>query len=174
MNMYLLIDNFKNNPVIKCKDNRLNWCSIYGFSSFSYGILGIIIYIFLQNNFVTEKYGIPIPINLCVLCLITQSLVTFLADVYYIHEDSIFHNIDRLVATLNIMFFSTYIYWISDFEKLIFVIGLMNSLLMFKYSRENRKNENIELYCYYHSLWHFILPLYILIWLIYRDIMWVN
>ena len=34
MNMYLLIDNFKNNPVIKCKDNRLNWCSIYGFSSF--------------------------------------------------------------------------------------------------------------------------------------------
>ena len=81
MNMYLLIDNFKNNPVIN-KDNRLNWCSMCGFSSFSYGILGIIIYIF-TNNFVTEKYGIPIPINLYVLCLITQSLTFWQMYIIY-------------------------------------------------------------------------------------------
>jgi len=160
---------FKNDPIITCKDNKLNWCSIYGFSSFSYGILGVIIFIFFQNNFMTEKYGIPIPINIYVLCLIIQSLVTFLADVYYINEESIFHYVDRFVATFNIILFSITIYWVSYIEKIIFVIALMNSLLIFKYSREHRIKRDISSYCYYHSVWHFILPFYILIWLLYRE-----
>ena len=165
---------FKNNPIINEKSDLLKWCSIYGLSSFSYGILGILIFICFKNNFKTEKHGIPIPIYLYISGLIIQSIVTFMADVYFINSESICHNIDRFVALINTLSFSICFFWMSFFGKIILIFGLTNGLYLFKLSRYYRKRSNLKLYTYYHSLWHIILPAYIFIWLIFRDIMWVK
>ena len=84
------------------------------------------------------------------------------------------YNIDRLVAILNTLFVCVSIYYISYIEKAIFCIALINGLYLLDKSRLHRKNENIELYSYYHTMWHLTFPLYLLIWLSYRNIMFVS
>lgn len=171
-----LYNSFKHDTIIKkeTSKNMLKWNTIYGFSSFTYGMVGLIMYFFLQNTFTTEQYSIPIPIKLYGLLFILQSIVTFIADVYYINEKSIFHNIDRLVATLNTLFVCISVYYISYIEKTIFCIALINGLYLLDKSRLYRKNENIELYSYYHTMWHLTFPLYLLMWLSYRNIMFIS
>ena len=127
---YFFYDNFKNEAIVKKKISKdmLKWNTIYGFSSFTYGFVGFIMYFFLQNIFTTEKYNVPIPIKYYAICLMLQSFVTFFADVYFINEESIFHNIDRFVALFNTLFFCVAFYNISIIEKVIFTAGLINGL----------------------------------------------
>jgi hypothetical protein len=130
----------------------------------------ILIYFFFYNSYVFSSYPIPIPIIFHIIGLIFQSLFSFMGDVFYKEKKNIWHSVDRCCAMFNIIFFAANIFWVSLIEKCIFAVGLINGIYIFKKSRRNRKKGNINKFAFYHTMWHLILPFYILVWIVYREL----
>lgn len=168
---YYFTKNFDDDPSIPdtwINNKLIKWNSIYGLSSFTYGILGIAMIFLFKDNFDSKNYNVPIPIYLLGTLLIIQSFVTFMGDVYCVDKPCLWHKIDKYLATFNTLVFSICMFYISIIEKLVFSFGIVNGLYFFKQARISRKNNNIENYAFYHSLWHLTFPLYLLGWLLYR------
>ena len=164
---------FKNDPGMPkewCNSTQLDWFSPYGISCFSYSVIGWLFYVFFYTSYVFSTYPIPIPIMLHIFGLTTQSLFSFMGDVVYKKKKNVWHTIDRFSAVFNIIFLAANIFWVSNIEKYIFLFGIINGIYIFKKSRKYRKELNINKYAYYHTLWHLILPFYLLIWIVYREL----
>ena len=159
-------EEWKDEIILKPKHLYL---SPYGISSFYYAFAGLIMLIFFNNNFKLNP-SIPIPIEVFAIMLFSQSILSYYADVIYIHNLSYWHTFDRILTIINLMLFLLNILWISNIEKVYFISIIITGFILFKKSRKARDNKNLNEFLLHHQIWHIFFPLAIVLWLCYRKI----
>lgn len=132
--------------LLKVKKNNF-----YKYSSFFYGIAGLFLFKFKLPMHRTNH---PIK-KLYKYNLLGQSFLSYKADVQYLEKDSIYKYLDRNFAIYNI-FLLLYVIYKLNFDK--YKYKFFFTLLVFKYGRRFKKKRNVELYVFYHFLWHLLMP----------------
>mmetsp|Transcript_9380 Transcript_9380/g.17113 ORF Transcript_9380/g.17113 Transcript_9380/m.17113 type:complete len:230 (-) Transcript_9380:276-965(-) len=130
---------------------------MYALSSFTYCLLGLALLTVFRE--LKEYNGFII---LDGILLMTQSSITYIADVLYFGHNSIWHAVDRSYATFLTTFITlTKILYMDHIEILIGVITLAFGYYCLGKSRLHRSESgaNWDEYLYWHTLWHLTCPL---------------
>ena len=149
-------------------DKRLAWYTPYGLSSFTYAILGVLQLTVFAGNFDIEPH-VPVPLPLEAACLVLQSLATLLADVVFMGEDSCWHALDRVAATLNVLLVLCNMAWISWLERLLYLVVVLSGLSLLRCSRAARLAGDIPGVACWHGFWHLWFPCGLAMWLALRQ-----
>jgi len=131
---------------------NINYCkkiNIYSLSCFSYSIVG---FFMLKYKTKFDYFNSFYP-----YFLILQGIISYMSDSKYIDNVHWSHNIDKTFAPYNlfICILIAQYYKINKIKWLLIFIGIL-SLKLGKISFYNNK---IYLYCFFHTLWHTIIPI---------------
>jgi len=150
------------------KHEKFSFFSTYALSSWTYASVGLLMLtVFADNHHLEPK--IPIPIEVQAGGIIMQSFVTYIADVHYASEDTHWHLIDRIIATINTVQLCLCALFISWIEVLLFAIVVPTGLICLSNSRHCRLTDIcMHAYVRWHACWHAIYPFGVFGWLNFR------
>ena len=123
--------------------------NIYSLSSFNYIFIGLYL---IKNPLKLKVFNYFYPINLFI-----QSIFSFLSDSVYIDKKHWSHNCDISFALYNTIIG---LYLFTKYKKnkskiIILLFGLLVQKIDVYYLQYCK---NVKKYCFYHTLWHYIIP----------------
>ena len=142
---------------------------IYVASSFTYAVLAVLVYFstnvpaytVINENFTKLMFSIA---------LVFQSFCTYNSDVVHIGHPSLFHSFDRLFASLMTLSFGLNIWFVPNDERMMFLMVVPLSVSLLCRSRISRiRGLNHRDFLFWHSCWHYHLPLNTALWILIRQ-----
>lgn len=153
--LFYLLYNFNYNDKSKINNKKvknIEYCrkiNAYSLSSFSYSLVGIFM---LKYNIKLKYYDSFYPIF-----LIFQGLISFISDSMYMGKSHWIHPIDRSFAKYN-LFICILIaknYNINKIKWCLVGCGILSYKIGLWFLNCNK----VYVYCFFHFMWHTIIPL---------------
>lgn len=137
--------------------------SAYKISPAAYSFVGVY---FLS---IALCYGVLYPGHYVdSLLLINQGILSYLGDVYFFDRPHFTRVLDRIMAIALTLRFIIMNFLESDIiQTILFLIYTPGALYCYYKSYKSRKSKSLELYLYWHTIWHLGFPIGLYIWISY-------
>ncbi|GAB5355980.1 hypothetical protein AAMO2058_000251700 [Amorphochlora amoebiformis] len=145
---------------------KINPISPYALSSFMYTMAGFMILTVFNpsKNYIGNQ-------SVDGALLSFQGFLSYKADVLCFGRDSIWHAVDRTVASLLTLYFAaSKIAFLGPTDLIFYILTLGFGMIAFSRSRLARSEEYADFqgYLFWHGVWHTTFPLGFVAWCSYR------
>jgi len=144
--------NYKDNSENLSRLTNIDYCkqiNLYSMSSFSYSLVGIVI---LKYKTPFKHFDSFYP-----YFLIVQGIISYLSDSNHIDQQHWSHSLDISFASYNLLICLIICknYKISKIKWLLICFGILS----LKIGGMFVSNDKVYIYCFFHILWHTIIPI---------------